>query len=123
MRISDWSSDVCSSDLTFSANPLSAAACLAVVNFMRDQNVLDNVAARGKQLETGLHRLAQRYPWMADVRGRGLLLGFELVTDPQSRTPPDAALNANALFKATCFQIRRAPGRERGWQNVSMSGD
>lgn len=89
---------------TFSANPLSAATCGAVVKYMRDVNVLENVAARGKQLEAGLRRLAQRYPWMADVRGRGLLWGFEFVTDPQSRTPPDPALNANALFTAHCFR-------------------
>lgn len=89
---------------TFSANPLSAAVCLAVVNYMRDENILENVTARGQQLEAGLRRLAQRYSWMADIRGRGLLWGFEFVTDPQSRTPPDAALNANALFAAHCFQ-------------------
>jgi adenosylmethionine-8-amino-7-oxononanoate aminotransferase len=89
---------------TFSANPLSAATCLAVVNYMRDRNVLENVAARGKQLEAGLRRLAQRYPWMADIRGRGLLWGFEFVTDPHSRGLPEAALNANALFTAHCFR-------------------
>ncbi|ALM85668.1 aspartate aminotransferase family protein [Bordetella sp. N] len=89
---------------TFSANPLSAATCLAVVNYMRDHKVLDNVAPRARQLEAGLRALAARFPWMADVRGRGLLWGFEFVTDPVRKTPPDPALNANALFTAHCLR-------------------
>jgi adenosylmethionine-8-amino-7-oxononanoate aminotransferase len=89
---------------TFSANPLSAATCLAVVNFMREKNVLENVDARGKQLEAGLRKLAERFSWMADVRGRGLLWGFEFVTDAMKKTPPDAGLNANAVFTAHCFR-------------------
>jgi len=89
---------------TFSANPLSAATCLAVVNYMRKHRILDNVAARAKQLEAGLRRLAARYPWIADVRGRGLLWGFEFVTDAAGKTPPDPALNANTRFTAHCFQ-------------------
>src|SRR5690606_36981588 len=62
-----------------------------------------NVDARGQQLETGLRRLAQRYPWMADVRGRGLLWGFEVVADPATKAAPDAALNANARLTSHCF--------------------
>jgi len=89
---------------TFSANPLSAATCLAVVNYMRDKGVLENVVLRSKQLEAGLRGLARRFPWMADIRGRGLLWGFEFVTDPKTRTPPDAALNANLRFTEHCFR-------------------
>jgi len=89
---------------TFSANPLSAATCLAVVRYMREHDVLGNTVARGRQLEDGLRRLAARYPWMADVRGRGLLWGFEVVTDPQSKTAPDPALNANTRLTAHCFE-------------------
>jgi adenosylmethionine-8-amino-7-oxononanoate aminotransferase len=89
---------------TFSANPLSAATCRAVVDYMRKHRVLDNVAARARQLEAGLRRLAARFSWMADVRGRGLLWGFEFVTDPVAKTPPDPALNANTLFTAHCFK-------------------
>ena len=89
---------------TFSANPLSAATCLAVVNYMRKNDVLANVDARGKQLKAGLDRLAEKFPWMVDVRGRGLLWGFEFVTDAKTKTPPDVAVNANALFTAHCFR-------------------
>ena len=87
---------------TFSGNPLSAAVCLAVVNYMRQHKILDNVHERGTQLEQGLRALSQRYAWLADVRGKGLLWGFEFVTDAQRRTPPPAALKANERFAAHC---------------------
>jgi 2,2-dialkylglycine decarboxylase (pyruvate) len=57
----------------------------------------DRLAARavelGKRLKTGLQALQQRYDCIGDVRGRGLLLGLDLVKDRQRRTPdPDLAL-------------------------------
>jgi len=88
---------------TFSNNPLSAAICLAVLRYMRNNDILANVGLRAAQLESGLRTLSARYPWMADVRGRGLLWGFEFVTDPGARTPPDARLEANSRFAAHCF--------------------
>jgi adenosylmethionine-8-amino-7-oxononanoate aminotransferase len=88
---------------TFSNNPLSAATCLAVLKYMQSNDILSNVVLRGKQLETGLRDLSARYSFMADVRGRGLLWGFEFVTDPVKRTAPDPAFGANMRFVAHCF--------------------
>src|SRR3954454_17372542 len=88
---------------TFSANPLSAATCLAVVNYMRANDLLSNAVIRGEQLEEGLRLLSSRFPWMADVRGRGLLWGFEFVTDMESRRPIDSALLPSATFVNHCF--------------------
>ena len=88
---------------TFSANPLSAAICLAVVRYLRDNDVLANVAPRAVQLEAGLRALSARYPWMADVRGRGLLWGFEFIEDPATRAPIPADRQANTRFVAHCF--------------------
>lgn len=73
---------------------------------MTSNNILDNVALRARQMESGLRSLSARYPFMADVRGRGLLWGFEFVTDPVARTPPDPALAANMRFVANCFAAR-----------------
>jgi len=88
---------------TFSNNPLSAAVCLAVVRYMKSHRVLDNVATQGRRLEAGLRALSARYPWMADVRGRGLLWGFEFVGDPATREPLPAARQANSRFVSHCF--------------------
>jgi adenosylmethionine-8-amino-7-oxononanoate aminotransferase len=88
---------------TFSGNPLGAATCLAVLDHMEDHDVLANVRARGVQLEAGLRRLASQFACMADVRGRGLLWGFELVSDPDSRTAPPPERNAAGALVDACF--------------------
>lgn len=89
---------------TFSGNPLGAATCLAVLDFMEKADVLANTRERGQQLEAGLRRLASRFPFMVDVRGRGLLWGFEFVVDVENRTPPVTEHNAAAAFVEMCFE-------------------
>lgn len=88
---------------TFSGNPLGAAACVAVLDFIDAEDVLENVTTRAEELEAGLHELARRHPAMADVRGRGLLWGFEFVLDQASKQAPDPRHNATALFVDECF--------------------
>ena len=88
---------------TFSGNPLGAATCMAVLDHMEKQDVLANTRARGQQLEAGLRRLAALFPFMADVRGRGLLWGFEFVVDGDY-TPPAAEHNAATTFVDACFE-------------------
>ncbi|MER1966844.1 aminotransferase class III-fold pyridoxal phosphate-dependent enzyme [Castellaniella sp. GW247-6E4] len=102
-RVSESFRDVQPQGHTFSGNPLSSAVCLAVVRYMRSTRILENVRARGEQLKAGLERLSQAYPWMADVRGRGLLWGFELLADPEKHTPPAAEVQANRKFVDHCF--------------------
>jgi adenosylmethionine-8-amino-7-oxononanoate aminotransferase len=89
---------------TFSGNPLSAAVCLAVLDFMERESVLDNVKQRATQLETGLRNLSQRYPHMVDVRGRGLLWGFEFVVDPRTRQAPDRQHETSSVFVQECLE-------------------
>jgi adenosylmethionine-8-amino-7-oxononanoate aminotransferase len=88
---------------TFSANPLSSAVCLAVVRYMQQHDILARMAPRAVQLEAGLRALSAQYPWMADVRGRGLLWGFEFVQDPVTRAPIASARQASTRFVAHCF--------------------
>lgn len=88
---------------TFSGNPVGAATCLAVLDLLERERVLDNVALRGAQLEAGLRALAERYRYMADVRGRGLLWGFEFVLDRGTKQAPDPRLNAAGAFVRECF--------------------
>lgn len=88
---------------TFSGNPLSAATCLAVLDYMEDHEVMANVTARGEQLGHGLRSLAQRFGFMADVRGRGLLWGFEFVTGPNHHDAPAPSMGVAARFGELCF--------------------
>jgi 4-aminobutyrate aminotransferase len=51
------------------------------------ENLMDNAAARGAELMQGLRQLANRHPVIGDVRGRGLVIGIDLVHDRQSKEP------------------------------------
>ncbi|KAL7578267.1 hypothetical protein ACA910_012684 [Epithemia clementina (nom. ined.)] len=66
---------------TYGGNPLACSAGLAVAQYFCDHNILDNVQARGQQLEAGLAAIAAKYPkLLGEVRGWGLLRGIT-VTD------------------------------------------
>jgi len=61
---------------TYGGNPLACSAGLAVAKYFSDHNVLDNVQARGEQLEAGLEAIAEKYTdLLGGVRGWGLLKG------------------------------------------------
>lgn len=78
---------------TYAGNPLACATGLAVLEAIERESLLDNVAARGEQLQAGLKQLQARYPWIGDVRGLGLLWGVELVADAERKTPFPASAN------------------------------
>nr|WP_298249619.1 aspartate aminotransferase family protein [uncultured Halomonas sp.] len=87
---------------TYAGNPLACATALAAIRAIQRENLLENVAARGAQLQQGLHALQARFDWIGDVRGLGLLWGVELVIDADSKTafPADANLFAKATALA-----------------------
>jgi 4-aminobutyrate aminotransferase/(S)-3-amino-2-methylpropionate transaminase len=75
---------------TFGGNPVSCAAALGAIQTLREQDLA--VAARrlGEVLAERLRGLAERFPAIGDVRGRGAMMAIELVTP--GGTEPDAAL-------------------------------
>jgi 4-aminobutyrate aminotransferase len=75
---------------TFGGNPVSCAAGLAVLETIEEEGLVENAAARGEQLLSGLRALAATDERIGDVRGRGLMLGVELVTSRESREPDGA---------------------------------
>ncbi len=66
---------------TYAGNPLACAAGLAVLEEIEEQELIDNAARMGDVLKDRLTGLMERYPFIGDVRGKGLLLAFELVAD------------------------------------------
>nr|WP_320142703.1 aspartate aminotransferase family protein [uncultured Cohaesibacter sp.] len=72
---------------TYAGNPLACAAGVAVLKEIDRLNLIDNCAAMGALLKSRLEGLMERYPFIGDVRGKGLLLAFELVSDKESMTP------------------------------------
>jgi alanine-glyoxylate transaminase / (R)-3-amino-2-methylpropionate-pyruvate transaminase len=74
---------------TFGGNPISSAAANATIEQIVDGKLTDNAAAMGKILREGLDAMKTKYSIIGDVRGRGLMLGVELVKDEKKgdRTP------------------------------------
>lgn len=85
---------------TYSGHPVGAAAGLAMLDELAKTDVASNSAARGEQLITGLKSLAQRFDVIGDVRGVGLMVAIELVSDRASKKPLDKPSLAK-LFDAT----------------------
>ena len=79
---------------TYAGNPLACAAGLAVINEVETQGLLENAVTMGDLLKQELNGLMQTYPFIGDVRGKGLLLAFELVSERDGMTPLAADLNA-----------------------------
>jgi 4-aminobutyrate aminotransferase len=71
---------------TFGGNPLCCAAALATLELV-EREYAANAAAVGEYFLGRLHELQQRFPCIGEVRGKGLMIGMELVTDRASRTP------------------------------------
>ena len=85
---------------TFGGNPVSCAAAIATIALLKDQLVA-NAADVGAHLMAGLKALADKHPLIGDVRGRGLMIGVELVRDRQ--TKERATGERDALVKE-CFR-------------------
>jgi 4-aminobutyrate aminotransferase-like enzyme len=72
---------------TFGGNPVSCAAGIAVMRTIAEQGLVANAAARGVELQAGLKVLMAQDDRIGDVRGRGLMVGVELVKDRATRDP------------------------------------
>jgi 4-aminobutyrate aminotransferase-like enzyme len=72
---------------TFGGNPVACAAALAVLDVLEEEGLVANAARVGELLRSDIRALASRHPAIGDVRGRGLMTGVDLVTDPASREP------------------------------------
>ena len=94
---------------TFGGNPVACAAGLAVLETIRDDDLIANAKARGAQLVSGLAKVAAEDDRIGDVRGLGLMVGVEFVRDRTTREPdstlPDRLMAACAdagLLVLTC---------------------
>ena len=66
---------------TYGGNPVACAAALAVLDTIEGEGLVANAAARGADLRAGLDRLAAEDERIGDVRGPGLMIGVEFVSD------------------------------------------
>jgi 4-aminobutyrate aminotransferase len=75
---------------TFGGNPVSCAAGIAVLETIARQGLVANAAARGEEMLAGLRGLMAQDERIGDVRGRGLMVGVEMVKDRATRDPDTA---------------------------------
>jgi 4-aminobutyrate aminotransferase-like enzyme len=72
---------------TFAGNTVSCAAALAVLDTIAKEGLVQHAAQVGKLLRDGIAELAGRHAAIGDVRGVGMFVGVELVSDRAARTP------------------------------------
>lgn len=72
---------------TYAGNPLACATGLAVLDQIETQGMMENARRVGAVLKARLAALMQRYGFIGDVRGEGLLLAFEFVANRETRAP------------------------------------
>ena len=87
---------------TLHGNPVCAAAALAVLRTIEQDDLVGRSAAEGDRLIADLQQLAERHVIIGDVRGRGLAIGVELVDDRARKT---AAVGAAARLLYRCHQL------------------
>jgi 2,2-dialkylglycine decarboxylase (pyruvate) len=87
---------------THVSDPLPAAVGLRVLEVVARERLADRAVTAGAKLRAGLEQLQQRYECIGDVRGRGLLLGVEIVADRASKKP---APQLGAAISRRCFEL------------------
>ena len=88
----DVAGDFAIGHYTHEKNPVTATAALATLDVIEEDGLADRAAALGDRAQDALRDGLTDVPIVGDVRGRGLMLGVEIVTDRDSRTPdPDRA--------------------------------
>lgn len=71
---------------TYGGNPIACAAALAVLDVIREENLLENCRTMGARLLDGFKQFQVQYPFIGDARGRGLMIAMEFVI-PGTKTP------------------------------------
>jgi len=92
---------------TFRGNQIALVSGLATLEYIEQTNLLAHVRQVGVQLKEGLLDIQSRYPCIGDVRGRGLMLGVELVdadAQPDALGHPRGATQLAASVKKACLQ-------------------
>lgn len=84
---------------THEKNPVTARAALTTIQIIEDENLVENARRVGALALDRLHSMKDRHPLIGDVRGRGLLMGVELVTDRAAKTAASDAAEA-ILYRA-----------------------
>ncbi|HEV7792152.1 MAG TPA: aspartate aminotransferase family protein [Pseudonocardia sp.] len=101
---------------THVSDPMPAAAGLAVLDVLAEENLVERAAKLGGYLTDRLRELQERHEQIGDVRGRGLLVGLELVEDRGTKEPANelgTAVTAECLRLGLSMNIVKGDGSQR----------
>jgi 4-aminobutyrate aminotransferase len=84
-KIMDWVPGSHAS--TFGGNPLSCVAASAVIDVVKEEKLLENATKQGSHIMKRLAELKEKSEIVGDVRGKGLMIGMEIVEDKEDRKP------------------------------------
>jgi len=84
-KIMDWAGGSHAS--TFGGNPLSCVAANAVINVIREEKLLENAIKQGSYILKRLEDLREQSEIVGDVRGKGLMIGMEIVENKKDKKP------------------------------------
>jgi len=85
---------------TTAGNPVATAAGLAVLRTIAEEGLVERAASVGQALAGALRALALHQPMIGEVRGRGMAIGIELVSDRTTRDPVPVATTAKVIYRA-----------------------
>jgi 4-aminobutyrate aminotransferase / (S)-3-amino-2-methylpropionate transaminase / 5-aminovalerate transaminase len=87
------------SSSSYGGNPMAGAAIFGSITVIEEDNLVENSAHIGEWMLGRLAEMKERYPFIGDVRGKGLMIGVELVKDRKTKEP---------LAKETCVRLFQA---------------
>jgi 4-aminobutyrate aminotransferase/4-aminobutyrate aminotransferase/(S)-3-amino-2-methylpropionate transaminase len=83
--------DKISASSSYGGNPMGCAAALASIEVIEEEGILENVRSVGKRIMDRMVRMKEAHPIIGDVKGKGFLLGIELVKDKTTKEPFEEA--------------------------------
>merc|ERR1711997_972883 len=90
---------------TFGGNPVSCAIGLAVLDVIKNENLMSSARNVGQMLQEQLNELKTKYPqWLGDIRGRGLVIGLEIVSDATTKAP-NSPLAINIMYNLKAEKV------------------
>jgi adenosylmethionine-8-amino-7-oxononanoate aminotransferase len=89
---------------TFMGHATSVAAALATLKVIRDEDLLDNVVARGEAIRAALRKNLSTNEHVGDIRGRGLFIGVEFVLDQASKAPFDPEMKLHKRVQKAAME-------------------
>ncbi|WP_375749413.1 aspartate aminotransferase family protein [Vibrio sp. HN007] len=90
---------------TFMAHPMACAAALATVKTIVSDGLLERVKVQGEKLKSLLVKELSPLPYIGDIRGKGMFLGVELVSDKATRQPLASTTPAHKQIKAKAMEL------------------